>query len=316
MLVSGASGFIGQRLCTALQGDRKYVRALLRSEENGPWDEVNIIDLARSAIPPSCLEGVDTIFHLAGKAHALAETKQDEDAYFSVNTHATQKLLEAAQCAGVPRFVYFSSVKAVGDVDGVMDESVSVDADTPYGRSKFAAEKLVLQGGYVPHPVVIRPSMVYGMTAKGNLPKMIQAIASGRFPPLPEVGNKRSMVHVDDVVSAAILAAEQPQAAGQVYIVTDGCGYSTRQMYAWICEALNRPVPGWNCPVSALQWLAKIGDGIGSMRGRRFIFDSDGLQKLLGSAHYSSVKIERELGFIPQRNLHQSLAEIVGFLQP
>lgn len=311
--VSGATGFIGQHLCRALSASGVQIRALGRSQPSFACDFVawNLTD----PLNQDALAGVDVIFHLAGKAHALAETSQDEDEYFRINTEATRTMLEAAKGAGVRAFIYFSSVKAVGEIEGLMDESISVEADTPYGRSKRASEKLVFEGSYVPHPVVIRPAMVYGNTAKGNLPKMVRAIRRGRFPPFPPVNNCRSMVHVEDVVQAAILAAEQPKAAGQTYIVTDGREYSTRQIYEWICEALNKPVPGWHVPLSLLRVLGYIGDAVGALRGRRFVFDSDALDKLVSSACYSSAKIEQQLGFTPQRHLQHSLSEIVGYLE-
>jgi nucleoside-diphosphate-sugar epimerase len=172
----------------------------------------------------------------------------------------------------------------------------------------------VLHGGYVPHPVVIRPSMVYGNTEKGNLPRMIQAIRRGVFPPLPETHNRRSMVHVDDVVQAAILAAEKPEAAGQIYIVTDGQAYSTRQIYDWIRSVLGKSQLNAAIPMGLLTVLAKLGDCIGGVLGRRFPFDKDALDKLTGSAWYSSAKIQRELGFSPQHTLQSSLPDIVRYL--
>jgi len=98
---------------------------------------------------------------------------------------------------------------------------------------------------------------------------------------------------------------------GQTYIVTDGQPYSTRWLYDWICEALGRPIPGWQIPEIVLGGLAKVGDAIGQLRGRRFIFDSDVLEKLTGSAWYSSKKIENELGFQAQYPLRESLRDII-----
>jgi len=314
--VTGASGFIGHRLCSALKARRAHVLALGRSEAEGPWDAFIQADLVQD-IPAGALNGVDTVFHLAGRAHALSETPQDENEYFRVNVEGTRRLLEASKEAGVRRFVFFSSVKAMGEGTGSdkpVDEKGPCEPQTPYGKSKLAAERLVLSGGYVPEPVVLRLSMVYGPTHKGNLPRMIAAISKGLFPPLPETGNRRSMVHVDDVVASAILAAESPAAVGQTYIVTDGRAYSTRQMYEWICEVLGKGVPAGHIPMPVLKGLARIGDGIGRIRGRRFMFDSDALEKLTGSAWYSSVKLEREQGFLPSRHLRQSLPEIIRFL--
>jgi len=315
MLVTGASGFIGRVLCQKLREQRVRVRGGMRYIVEGPWDEVVLFDFATWVFPDDALTEVDTIFHLAGKAHALSETQQDEDEYFCINTEGTRKLLEAARDAGVRRFVFISSVKAMGEGGDVcQNEGVLCRPETPYGKSKLAAERLVLEGGYVPEPVVLRLSMVYGPSRKGNLPRMIDAAAKGRFPPLPEVRNQRSMVHVIDVVQAALLAAAKSEAVGQTYIVTDGQTYSTRQIFEWVCDALDKPVPEWNIPMGLLKMLAKVGDGIGRVRGRRFLFDSDALNKLIGSASYSSEKIERELGFQPKWDLCSALPDIVRCL--
>lgn len=314
VLVSGASGFIGQNLCHCLHQRGIGIRAMMRHECRGPWDESFVVDLAEN-LPRKLLEGVDTVFHLAGKAHALSETRQDDADYHEINTAGTQRLLEACKVEGVRRFVLFSSVKAMGD-GGMrcLDEGVDVPPDTPYGRSKLDAEHLVLKGGYVPLPVVLRLSMVYGPTRKGNLPRMIRAISNGRFPPLPELGNQRSMVHVDDVVRAAVLVAESKKSAGRTYILTDDRAYSTRQMYVWIREALGKPIPTWYVPTFALRLLALVGDGVGTLRGKRFVFDSDAMEKISGSACYSSARIHKELGFKPERNLQESIGEIVEYL--
>ncbi len=312
VLITGATGFIGQRLYAALAKSGLYVRVLGRTKPEGElnyvcWDMDHTLDA-------KALDGIDVVFHLAGKAHALNTDHHDDVEYFSINTAGTRKLLDAAKSAGVRRFVYFSSIKAVVYNERCNDESCDDLPDTMYGRSKFMAEKLVLNGGYVPEPVVIRPTMVYGCTEKGNLPKMIQAIRARRFPPLPDTQNHRSMVHVEDVVSAALLLSKHPKASGKCYIVSDSQTYSTRHMYEWICEALGLSVPSRNVPLFVLELLALTGDLIGRISGRRFFFDSDALEKLVGSEVYSSARIENELGFCPQRNLHDSLPEIVDYL--
>lgn len=311
-LVTGAGGFIGRYLCSALQSNTRTVTAALRQKANGPWDHAIPLDLEGTALSSSEIQDISCVFHLAGKVHALGESREDEREYFRINTDGTRKLLESSMAAGVRRFVYISSVKAMGEGGDVcQDESEACRPETSYGRSKLAAERLVLEGDYVPEPVVLRLSMVYGSSRKGNLPRMIGAVAKGRFPPLPEVGNQRSMVHVEDVVQAIVLAAEKQAAVGQTYIVTDGQACSTRQMYELVCEALDKPVPAWTIPIGMLKVLAKVGDGIGGVRGRQFMFDSGALDKLISSACYSSEKIQRELGFRPAWDLRSALSEIV-----
>ncbi|MGY6274890.1 NAD-dependent epimerase/dehydratase family protein [Methylomonas sp. MgM2] len=316
VLVTGAHGFIGQRLCSLLRARGIKVRTLGHRSTGNETDAFKM-DFIYDNCPKNLCSGIDTIFHLAGKAHAVAERPSNNREFRQINVEGTRKILEAAKRAGVKQFVFFSSVKAVGDCnDQAVDESVTTFAHTSYGRSKFEAEQLVLYGGYVPHPVVIRPCMVYGESNKGNLPRMIKAIKFGLFPPLPNFNNRRSMVHVEDVARAAILTAEKPEAKGQVYIVTDGQSYSTRQIYDWIREGLGKPPVRWEIPIGLLKASAKIGDIIGCVIHRRFPFDSTALQKLSGSAWYSSVKIEQELDFHPSCTLQRSLPDIIRFLNP
>jgi len=314
VLLTGADGFIGQVLARKLHALGVDTTLLVRKPVFQPTCEKIVLDLTQTWTTNPC-KGIDTVFHLAGKAHALSEIAADDNQYYAVNTEGTRKLLDAAKQAGVKRFIFFSSVKAVADSSTMQDETNQALPNTPYGLSKHAAEQLVLQGNYVPHPVVIRPCMVYGNSSKGNLPRMIKAIEQGFFPPLPEVYNRRSMVHVDDVVHAAILSVEQLKACGQIYIVGDGQNYSSRQLYEWICQATDRKIPHWTIPLSLLNRLAKIGDSIGRLNGHRFLFDSQALDKLLGSACYSSAKIERDLGFKASITLKQALPEIVRYLQ-
>ncbi len=314
VLVTGASGFIGGKLCEYLQTQGYQVRTAGRSATANSKDN-RVVDLTVDHFPNDLCQDIDIIFHLAGKAHALAEHQQDQAEYNIINTQGTLKLLKAAKNSGVRSFIFFSSVKAVGDSDvQPMDETISIPADTPYGESKFAAEQLVLYGGFTQHSVVIRPCMVYGNTEKGNLPRMIKSIKKGFFPPLPELHNRRSMVHVEDVVQAAVLAARNPLSNGQVYIVSDQQDYSTRELYDLICHSLSIPLKNWYMPLAFLNAAAKFGDGIGWLTRKRFSLDSDSLRKLTESACYSSAKISNELGFRPKYTLRQCLPDIIQFL--
>ena len=312
VLVTGANGFIGQVLVRILKEKGCSVVAMLRSERVGEWDEVLYGDIRNSISVPASCQPFDTVFHLAGKAHALTEHAGEESEYHAVNTQGTRNVLDLAKKMGATRFVYFSSIKAMGEIGQHDSETSPCDPKTPYGVSKHEAEHLVLSGGYVPHPVVIRPTMVYGPGVKGYLPQMIRFIQKGIFPPLsPSLENKRSMVHVEDLVQAAILAAENPASSGQVYIVSDGKHYSTYDVYAAISRALGKKLPSWSVPYGLLAGAARVGDLIGRLRGRRFLFDSDVLHKMTGSAWYNTDKVMNELGFVPKWDLQSALPEIL-----
>jgi UDP-glucose 4-epimerase len=316
-LVTGASGFIGDHLCRALRGRGVRVRAVARAVAgSGPWDEAVACDLT-APLPAGLLRGMDAVFHLAGKAHALDEIGQDEGVYHAANVQSTRALLDAAGAEGAHRFVFFSSVKAMGEVaDERTDESAPERPETAYGRSKLEAENLVRAWGRAAparHAAVLRLVMVYGVGNKGNLARMIAAIDRGLFPPLPEVGNRRSIVHVDNVVQAALLAAEREEANGRAYIVTDGREWSTREMYDAIRVALGQRRTRVAVPLWALRTLAVAGDVAARVRGRRLPFDSDALQKMTGSAWYDSSLLVRELGYRPTIGLAEALPAVIAW---
>ncbi len=311
-LVTGATGFIGSVLVQELLGAGWEVAATARSPDPYRGDiRWHRWELSESP-DHGMLDDVDVVFHLAGKAHALSEKRDDNREYDILNYGGTQRLLAAALDRGVRRFIYFSSVKAVADQPGIMDHSIRQEADTPYGRSKRKAELLLLQAADTIEPVILRPTMVYGPTDKGNLPRMIRAVRCGIFPPLSAGDNRRSMIHVRDVARAAVLLATHDQAPGGIFIASDGEAYAIDQIHRWICAALRRPYPRWQLPMAPLRLAAAIGDAIGNISGRRFPLDSDTLHKLLGDARYDSSPL-RALGFLPQTTLQEAMPEIVHF---
>ncbi|WP_417624796.1 NAD-dependent epimerase/dehydratase family protein [Paremcibacter congregatus] len=314
-LVTGANGFIGMKLCHSLQKKGVRVRALLRKEIEGPWDETVVADLVKDKLPAEFFKNVETIFHLAGKAHAVNEIHSSLDEYYLLNVGGTKKLLESAHKTGVKNFVFCSSIKAMGE--GSIIPQKESDPELPityYGKSKLAAEKLVLEAFSIPHTSVFRPAMVYGPDNPGNLDRLIKAISKGLFPPWPKIQNKRSMVHVDDVVQAALLLADDTQANRQVYNITDGNYYSTSQIIEWIRIEFGYPLHKFSTPLSVLKFGAKFGDLVSLFIRRKLPLTSDNLDKLISSSAFDSSKIENDLGFRAKWSLKQAFPHIINKL--
>lgn len=289
-LVTGASGFIGRRLLE--EGDR----ALLRHAAAIPGTVVGDL-LAPESLAAAC-EGIGSVFHCAGYAHAF--TSSDPDAHWRINCEGTRNLLKAAGEAGVRRFVFLSSVKAMAEPgDACVDEDWPGEPDTPYGRAKRAAEEAVLEAGakYGMHAVNLRLAMVYGRGGRGNLERMARGIRAGWFPPLPDTGNRRSLVHVDDVAAVMRLVARAPVASGRTYIVADPKAYSGREIYDAIRSALGKLPARWRVPAALLRSGGRLGDGLGKLTGLALPLNSEVTERLLGSACYSPARIERELGW-------------------
>ena len=313
-LVTGATGFLGRRLCEQLGSAGWRVAALARSEAPCACDRFIRFDLGSGREPPDFGGAVDAVFHLASRAHALAETPAENAEYERINVRGTRALVSAAQALGVRALVYVSSVKVFGEgqqrPDRGLNEVDKPAPDTPYGESKLAAEAVVAEAQGIPHRVVLRPALLYGPGIKGNLARMWSAVAKGRFPPIPETHALRSMLHRDDLCAALAAAAEAPAAAGRTYLVTDGSPLSSRAILDCIRAAQHLPPLRISVPVGALRAAASVGDVIGRLRGRRFALDSDSLRKLIGPAWFDSARIGADLGWKPSRAFADSAHEL------
>jgi nucleoside-diphosphate-sugar epimerase len=323
VLVTGGTGFIGRYLVEALVVGGAQVTVLARSHGKSSSDtrrrsdqvEHIYADLTEPGSLASVCDGEDTVFHLAGYAHAEdGSSKLKDSPHWRITVEGTQALLDQACAAGVKRLVFVSTVKAMGEGgDARLDETSPAQPEDYYGMAKREAENLVLTAGRRcgMHTAVLRLPIVYGPHNAGNLPRMIAAIDHGRFPPMPEVHNRRSMVHVEDAVQALLLAAERQNANGQTYLVTDDEVYSARRIYESICVALGRRPPVWHVPAWLLWAAGRFGNILRALRLPAPL-TTEALRKLLGSAWYSCEKARHELGYRPRRRLEDALAEMVA----
>jgi len=309
-LVTGASGFVGRALCARLHEAGVHVRALSFASEPGPWDEEIVADLTGSVDLAPILDGIDTVFHLAGLAHADLRGTTAHRAYEALNVNATRTLLDGAVAAGVARLVFMSSVKVIGEGGPeACDDETPPCPTTEYGRTKLAAEELVTAAGreHELHVAVLRSVLIYGPGMKGNLQDMRDAIARNRFPAIPETGNRRSLVDVRDVAEALWLAAIRDEANGRRFIVSDGEAYSTRRIYRALAAAAGKSVSGSGWPVWLMGLAARLGDFGEALLGRTLPYDGTRHRKLFGSAEFRNDGIVETLKFQPRFTLETAL---------
>jgi len=314
ILVTGATGFIGKRLSDALEADGVTLRRLSRRPLARP--DCFVADLAdRSALIAACT-GVERVFHCAGHAHAFRSLAvHDATIQWQANFEGTRNLAEAAGQSGVRRFVFLSSVKAMAEPGNrCVDEDFPGQPETAYGQAKRAAEAAVLEAGrrYGMHVVNLRLAMVYGSGGRGNLERMGRLVKRGLFPPLPETGNRRSLVHVDDVVAAIRLVAGEPRASGRTYIVASHAAPSGRELFDALRSTFGMRPWSWDVPTSVLRLAAGAGDALEMLTRRRMPVDSGVVDRLLGSAWFSPARIEAELGWRAKVSLAAGLAETFG----
>ncbi|MBI3775764.1 MAG: NAD-dependent epimerase/dehydratase family protein [Gammaproteobacteria bacterium] len=320
--MTGATGYIGRALVARLLTESQATRVLVRPARGndiaelwpGQAPHVCIGDVTETASLRAACAGVDTILHLASHSPRKRAPGIDPSAgHWPVTAEGTRALVGEAQRAGVRRFVLVSSVWVMGEgsADG-LDESSIPAPTSAYGRAKLAAEEAVRCASDLQSSIVRLPS-VYGIGGESLVSQMISAIERGWFPPPPKTLNKRSMIHLDDVVAAVLLLARRPEALGKTYIATDGKLYTTHEIYQNVCAALGRRVPHWAPPVAWLRLAATAGDWLTRCSGRPVPFDSLALEKLVGSAWYRGERMVRDLGFTPRHTLCTALPGMVAF---
>jgi UDP-glucose 4-epimerase len=314
-LVTGCTGFIGRHIVRALRENGSEIRGLSRQPRLDPESpSINLFqgDLSRPDTLQGAAQNIDIIIHAAGHAHAAAAGTSG--IHHQVTLEGTRHLLAEAGKRGVRRFIFISSVKAMPEPGtGCLDETATDLPEDEYGLSRRRAEELVLEAGRRTgmHVSILRPALVYGPGCKGNLASMLRWIDRGLFPPVPDTGNRRSMVDVRDLVQAVILAVEKEAAAGKTYLITDGEDYTTRRIYTAMCTALGKSVPKWSVPVPALRVLGRVGDAFEAVLGRPAPYNSMTCSRLLDSACYRSVHAASSLGFHPVYKLEDALPAMV-----
>jgi UDP-glucose 4-epimerase len=183
-----------------------------------------------------------------------------------------------------------------------------------YGQTKLAAERIVLGARRLdgqPLGTVLRLAAVYGTRIKGNYRRLAQSLAQGRFVPIGKGLNRRTLIYDRDVASAALLAANHPAAAGQVYNVSDGQLHTLNEIITVMCGALGRVPPRISLPIAPVQLAASLIEGGARFIGRTSPIGSSTIEKYTEDVAVSSRRIQSELEFAPKFDLVPGWQETV-----
>jgi nucleoside-diphosphate-sugar epimerase len=259
VLVTGASGFLGRPLVAALVRAGYSVRATTRRSVDFPpgVDPVLVPDFADPVDWEPLLRGACAVVHTAGLAHADT-TEIPAGRFDRVNRMATEDCARAAARAGVAHFVFISSVRAQV---GASAPHVLCETDEPcptdsYGRSKLGAEGAVRAAG-VPS-TILRPVVMYGPNARANF-GLIVRLASLPVPlPFAAFGNRRSILGVDNLVSAVLFALSNPATIGETFLVADAKPVSLRDILTMLRQAQGRRAGLVSIPPKLFQFALTV----------------------------------------------------------
>jgi nucleoside-diphosphate-sugar epimerase len=317
-LITGATGFVGSWLAEACVSHGFTVRGLAR-----PSADVSLLeacgaavargDLTDAASVRAALEGADVVFHCAAKVGDWGTVEE----YRAVNVEALRGLLEACRGRPLRRFVHFSSlgVYAARHHYGTDEtEPLPEKHMDGYTQSKVESEQLALRYHRehgVP-VVVLRPGFIYGPRDRTVLPNLIEKLRSGEVRYIGDRNAAMNCIYVGNLADAALLAAERPEAVGQVYNLTDGEAVSKRRFIEAVADGVGVPhppalgVPLWVARIAA-NWMETAARRRGDKQPPRL---TQGRLKFLGlNLDFSIEKAKRELGYMPRVGFDEAMRD-------
>ena len=309
-LITGSSGFVGRTLLARLATFNQRP-PLLRLLERRPTEPPTVFqscagDLGDPQSLRRACEGIDTVIHLAGIAHVGSAASAEARA---INLDGSLSLLRMAIDAGVRRFVFLSS-------------TLSSDQSIQYGRDKHAVEEALLAAAAAGsiEVVILRAVNIYGVGMRGNIAAMIRIISSGVLPRLPKLTNRLSLVGVDDVVSALLLAATLDSPADPSALMaklairvtlTDGCTYEINAIEKSIYDAVERSPSHWRLPVVLLFAASAMAELLEKLRIFRSGIGLRTYRNLTRDNLFDNHSAKAELGFEPSTTFFAQIDKLV-----
>jgi nucleoside-diphosphate-sugar epimerase len=299
ILVTGASGFIGNLLCHHLQ----HKHSIIRQGRVGTIESIENdfrVDINSNSNWEQCLKNVDTVVHLAAVAH----NKSNDSAYINeVNVEGSANLARQASRSGVKRFVFISSIGVLGNCTSntsPFDECSNAAAHSLYAQSKLDAEVLLLEIAEETglEVVIIRPVLVYGLEAPGNFGKLVNLVNKVPMLPFALCQNKRSFISVDNLVDFISACIDHPKAKNEIFCISDGNDLSIRGFTDAIAIGLNKKVIQLPIPVFIFKLLGKITN------------KSELIEQLIGDLQVDSNKARKLLGWIPPYTMAETLSKL------
>lgn len=286
LLFTGASGFLGYNIRPILE--KTYdVHSIGLTEK----DDIKF-NLAE-ATPP-----IDThyniVLHAAGKAHTVPRTEAEKQVFYDVNYQGTVNLCKALEVSGLPEsLVFISSVAVYGcDYGELIDESYPLNGNTPYADSKIMAEHYLTEwcSAHSVRLAILRPSLLAGKNAPGNLGAMVEGIRKGRYLNIAGGKVKKSILMAEDIARLLPILEEK----GGVFNVCD----NYQPTFGEISESVARQL-GKRVPISIPYWMAWCMAKIGDLMGQKAPFNSYKLEKMTKSLTFSNEKARKELSWEP-----------------
>lgn len=286
ILFTGSSGFLGSNILPLLS--QNYDVDTLALDNNATYNVNLVTDDVK------LIRSYDIVLHAAGKAHIIPKTEAEIKLFYDINYEGTKKICAALELSGIPKsFVFISSVAVYGcDYGELITEDHPLNGNTPYAKSKIMAEEFLKDWCNKNNVIltILRPSLLAGKNAPGNLGAMVKGIKTGRYLSIADGKARKSVMMVDDIANLIPLVAEK----GGIYNICDSINPSFRELEHVIASQLNKKPPR-----SIPMWIAKCLAFVGNILGSKAPINSLKLKKITESLTFSNAKAVKELGWTP-----------------
>ena len=286
LLFTGGTGFLGKNVMPLLTRQYEVTTCGITP------DDMIKANLAKGM--PVLPDKYDVVLHACGKAHMVPKTEAEKQAFYDVNYNGTIHLCEALERVGVPKTLIFISTVAVYGCEygDMIDETHSLDGDSPYAKSKIMAEEYLTKW-CMDNRVrlgILRPSLLAGKDAPGNLGAMVNGIKKGFYMNIAGGKVVKSILMAEDIARLVPLLEEK----GGTYNVCD-----TRQpSFGEISKSVAKQLGKGN-PISIPYWMAWCMAKVGDLLGNKAPINSYKLEKMTKSLTFSNEKARHELNWEP-----------------
>ncbi len=307
VLVTGANGFIGRHVCNELVSRGWTVTGTIRSKETASLLPAEVLplmvgDMYSAQDWQKALQGITHVIHLIARTHTLDLERNDSYLdYKRVNVDLTENLAKACLSSGIRKFLFMSSIKAVGERStSPLEENFPALPEDNYGKTKLEAEKFLIElcsKDQRMEYVIIRPPLVFGPEVRGNFQRLLKIASMGIPLPLGSTNNRRSVIFVKNLAHAAVHLLEKSDAGNNIFHISDEPDLSITELLKKLRKGLGKPELLFPFPPPLLFLAAKL---LG--KGRE-------AEKVLGSLQVSSGKARELFGWTPPFTLEEGLGE-------
>lgn len=307
VIVTGASGFVGQKLCSVLEEAGCEIVPVFRARQPDGVKRIRNAVFGKIINATSNwaneLNNVEVVIHLAARVHVMHGGEVNDLARFrEINVEGAKSLAKQAAQSGVNRFIFLSSVKVNGEETS--DRPFYFDqAPNPrdsYSLSKMEAEVALreIEETTNMEVVIIRPPLVYGPGVKGNLLALVKLIRKGVPLPFGAVDNRRDLVSIYNLCDLIRVCVQHPAAPGNTFLVSDNESMSTAELIQYIAKGLNRRARLFSIPIWALKFAAGLFGKTGNV------------EKLTGSLQIDISPTRRALDWDPPLTVAESFQKM------